>query len=193
MGLTWRRREWSVGRELILIGVVGLAAAASVASGMTAAADSVDGLIDTNLPPQVALTSPTDGFVVCSGARGGSPPPRRTSTMILQGPADHTGPPDHRGRRDRPAGVLPERPTARHRRHRAVRSHGRPGSVRSPDRREERRVRRAFDADKPQLSADSQTVSFLMVDPPPGLPDHPDPCLQATPPINPPEPAAPQS
>jgi hypothetical protein len=49
---------------------------------------------------------------------------------------------------------------------------------------------RAYDNDTPQLTSDSQTITFLMAVPPPSLPGEPDDCMKGAAPGTPPPPSA---
>jgi Big-like domain-containing protein len=178
-----------VRRKLILAGAVMLAAVTSVAGAMTATAGQIDGPRPINLPPRVALTSPTDG----SGGVFGCP---FTFAAVALDPDDEIlwGPP-----------ATSDDWTASEAGIDRVEFHLNGQLLATDDTAPyEVTVRngpfvhrfegvniafaRAFDRDTPQLSADSATVSFFMVDPPPSLPDI-DPCMQATPPPIPAPPA----
>jgi hypothetical protein len=164
-------------RKLMLMGTVALAAAASVATGMTAAADPIDGPMEINLPPQVALTSPTDdsgGVLGCPftfAATAADP-----DNEIMGGGSTTVDDGIDRVEFYLNGELLATDDTTPY----EVTVVNGPFIPRLDGKNTA--FARAFDDDTPQLSADSQTVSFFMVDPPPGLPDGPDPCLQATPP-----------
>ncbi|GAA0984255.1 hypothetical protein GCM10009555_057620 [Acrocarpospora macrocephala] len=155
-------------RSLVLIGALTLA---SVAGAGTAMGDPVAGPIAKNLPPRVALISPTDGFIGVSGC----PITFSASAVdgdneIMRGPDDiPIFAPDGIDRvefyvNDRllaTDNIAPYEITVDR------------GPFIPQSSGKNTAFARAYDTDKPQLNADSEIVSFLLVDPPPGLPDEP--------------------
>lgn len=170
-------------RKLTLVGAVMLAAATSVTGATTAAADSFAGPRPINLPPRVALTSPADGF----GGVIGCPVTFAAIAVdvddqILHGSATSDDIPiiaddaiDRvefylNGRLLATDDFAPYDVTVTH------------GPFIPAPLGKNTAFARAYDNDTPQLTMDSQSVAFLMAEPPPGLPGEPDECLKATPP-----------